>query len=101
MFPSADQSLYAVFQFFLGWWFIIDASTAHGGGVNFAHHICGILATFSLIMINMVDVSGDSFEGGYENRVRVWLFVGFVMGFSSIIAATWIMVADFSIIDGE
>lgn len=40
----------------MGWWFIIDASTAHGGGVNFAHHICGILATISFIMINTVDL---------------------------------------------
>lgn len=43
--------------------------------------------------------NGDSFESGYENRIRVWLFVGFVLGFSSIIAATWIMIADFTIID--
>lgn len=50
-------------------------------------------------MINSVDISGD-FGGGYENRIRVWLFIGFVLGFSSIIAATWIMIADFTIIDG-
>lgn len=43
--------------------------------------------------------NGDSFESGYENRIRVWLFIGFVLGFSSIIAATWIMIADFTIID--
>lgn len=43
--------------------------------------------------------SGDSGYDGYENRIRVWLFIGFVLGFSSIIAATWIMIADFSIID--
>lgn len=52
-------------------------------------------------MINAVDINGDSYGGEYENRIRVFLFIGFVLGFSSIIAATWIMIAEFTMIDGE
>lgn len=42
-----------------------------------------------------------TFDSDYGNRIRAWLFIGFVLGFSSIIAATWIMIADFQIIDGK
>lgn len=27
---------------------------------------------------------------------RIWIFVGFVLGFAAIIAAVWVMIADFS-----
>lgn len=55
-------------------------------------------AVVSIIAFRCVPQNG---EYGTEGRIRVWLFIGFVLGFSSIIAATWIMIADFSIIDGK
>ena len=55
-------------QFFVGWWFIIDASTEHGGGVNFAHHLCGILGTISFIMINSVDLVGGAWNTDPESH---------------------------------
>jgi hypothetical protein len=40
-------------------------------------------------------VQGESFTNGFfgQSGARIWLFVGFVLGFSSIIAATWILFA--------
>lgn len=43
-------------------------------------------------------MSGDNFNGGFlEARgARIWIFIGFVLGFAAIIAAVWVMVASFS-----
>lgn len=44
-------------------------------------------------------INGDiAFSGGcLEARgARIWIFVGFVLGFAAIIAAVWTMIADFS-----
>lgn len=40
---------------------------------------------------------GDMYDGGClgSRGSRVWLFVGFVMGFASVIAACWILFANF------
>lgn len=45
---------------------------------------------------------GGSFSGGcLEARgARIWIFVGFVLGFAAIIAAVWTVIAYFSE-DGE
>lgn len=39
------------FQFFIGWWIIIDISARHSS-VDFsnAYHVCGVLGTISLFM---------------------------------------------------
>lgn len=42
-----------VFQFFAGWWAIIDASSVHNG-ILAGYHMCGVVGTISLIMINSV-----------------------------------------------
>lgn len=53
-----------------------------------------------LIIFNVISqINGDvAFSGGcLEARgARIWIFVGFVLGFAAIIAAVWIMVATFS-----
>ncbi|KAJ8931687.1 hypothetical protein NQ314_015371 [Rhamnusium bicolor] len=40
---------------------------------------------------------GDAYEGGClgPRGARIWLFLGFVMGFASVIASCWILFADF------
>lgn len=53
-----------------------------------------LIWTFVLIQMN-----GDiAFSGGcMEARgARIWIFVGFVLGFAAIIAAVWSMIASFS-----
>lgn len=46
-----------------------------------------------------LQINGDAaFSGGcLESRgARIWIFVGFVLGFAAIIAAVWSMIAYFS-----
>lgn len=40
---------------------------------------------------------GDVYEGGCmgSRGTRIWLFLGFVMGFASVIASVWLLFADF------
>lgn len=42
-------------------------------------------------------IGGEAYNGGYlgPRGVTSWLFVGFVMGFAAVIAACWILFADF------
>ena len=53
-------------------------------------HLCGVFATVSLVMGNLVSNSllrGESFTDGCLGPVgaRIWFFVGFMMGFGSLI----------------
>lgn len=43
-----------VFQFSVGWWIIIDATSVYPGSITFGYQLCGILGTVSLIMVNSV-----------------------------------------------
>lgn len=38
---------------------------------------------------------GESYTEGFlgQNGARIWLFLGFVLGFASMIASTWILFA--------
>lgn len=70
--------------------------------MNAIHVILGILGSISLFMVNSVSqaqLNGDvGYSGGcMEARgARIWIFVGYVLGFSAIIAAIWTMVASFN-----
>ncbi|CAB0036992.1 unnamed protein product [Trichogramma brassicae] len=86
--------------FFLGWWFMIDAHAKYPSEMSSAYHVCGILGTISLLMVNSVSnaqIRGDSFNGGClgSTGARGWLFIGLVLGFAAVIAACWILFADF------
>ncbi|GLV39694.1 uncharacterized protein CBL_08240 [Carabus blaptoides fortunei] len=97
---NAVASIVAGILFFIGWWFIIDAASVYPQLMNGAYHVCGIFGTISLVMVNSVSnaqVRGDAYEGGCmgPRGARIWLFLGFVMGFASVIASCWILFANF------
>lgn len=48
--------------------------------------------------VTNAQIRGDSYNGGClgSRGARGWLFLGFVMGFSAVIAACWILFADFA-----
>ncbi|XP_027199097.1 transmembrane protein 50A [Dermatophagoides pteronyssinus] len=80
--------------FAIGWWIIIDISSRYYyPDFNNAYHVCGVLATISLLMINSVSSSRIEMYsyGGGDYTVHIWLFIGFVLGFGSLIASLWIL----------
>jgi len=97
---NALASILSGFLFFMGWWIIIDAASVYSGSVAAGYHMCGVVGTLSLVMVNSVtnaQIRGDAYEGGClgPRGSRIWLFLGFVMGFASVIASCWILFADF------
>lgn len=88
------SSITAGSLFFIGWWIIIDAAaTDH---FEPAYHTPGAIASFALFMVNAVSnaqVRGETYTTGCigQTGARVWLLMGFVLLFGSLIAACWIL----------
>ncbi|OBS63571.1 hypothetical protein A6R68_07831 [Neotoma lepida] len=80
------------------WWIIIDAAVMYPTMEVFNHsyHACGVIATIAFLMINAVSngqVRGDSYSEGClgQTGARIWLFIGFMLAFGSLIASMWIL----------
>uniref|UniRef100_A0A8J8XSG2 Transmembrane protein 50A n=3 Tax=Boreoeutheria TaxID=1437010 RepID=A0A8J8XSG2_RAT len=91
-------SIAAGVLFFTGWWIIIDAAVMYPNMEQFNHsyHACGVIATIAFLMINAVSngqVRGDSYSEGClgQTGARIWLFIGFMLAFGSLIASMWIL----------
>ncbi|NWT72343.1 TM50A protein, partial [Prunella himalayana] len=67
--------------FFTGWWIIIDAAVKYPQVEDFNHsyHACGVIATIAFLIPH--PIAG----------ARIWLFIGFMMAFGSLIASMWIL----------
>ncbi|XP_016315174.1 transmembrane protein 50A-like isoform X1 [Sinocyclocheilus anshuiensis] len=99
-------SIAAGVLFFTGWWIIIDAAIMYPKEEQFHHafHTCGVIATIAFLMINAVSngqVRGDSYSDGClgQTGARVWLFIGFMLAFGSLIASMWILFGGFVVTD--
>ncbi|XP_014390657.1 PREDICTED: transmembrane protein 50B isoform X2 [Myotis brandtii] len=95
---NAVASVVAGVLFSAGWWVMIDAAVVYAKPeqLNPAFHTCGVFSTLAFFMINAVSnaqVRGDSYESGCLGRTgaRVWLFIGFMLMFGSLIASMWIL----------
>ncbi|KAH8286937.1 hypothetical protein KR018_010721 [Drosophila ironensis] len=92
-------SIIAGLLFFAGWWVLIDAMSIDGKHqITTGHVFIGIFGTISFCMVNVVKGEHISDENSSESGARIakiWLLVGFIMGFASIIAAVWVMIDDF------
>ncbi|CAB1346575.1 unnamed protein product [Coregonus sp. 'balchen'] len=91
-------SIVAGVLFFTGWWIMIDAAVSYPTQeeMNHAFHTCGVFATIAFFMINAVSngqVRGDAYGEGCFGRTgaRLWLFIGFMIMFGSLIASIWIL----------
>ncbi|KAF4086647.1 hypothetical protein AMELA_G00086060 [Ameiurus melas] len=91
-------SIVAGILFFTGWWVIIDAAVRYPSSedLNHAFHACGVFATVAFFMINAVsnahihgDMYGDCCLG--RTGARLWIFVGFLIMFMSLIASIGIL----------
>lgn len=93
---NKKNAMYAILSgilFFTGWWLMIDAIMVYPEAVNSTYLICGIIGTVSMVMVNIIP-STELYEG-LSNGVKIWLFIGFVLGFSSVIASCWIFFANY------
>ncbi|CAC5408460.1 Transmembrane protein 50B,Transmembrane protein 50A [Mytilus coruscus] len=84
--------------FFTGWWIVIDAAAIypHEEQLQKAFHTCGAVGTIAFFMINSVSngqIRGDAYSTGCmgQTGARVWLFIGFLLGFGALIGASWIL----------
>jgi len=87
-----------ILKFFTGWWLIIDVAAKGPTSTEFpaSYYVCGVLGTFALFLIHSVShgqLRGDAYTEGFigPRGARLCLFVGFVVGFASLIASGWIM----------
>jgi len=90
----------AGFLFFTGWWFAIDASATDHINTKDIFHICGVFATISMFMVNLVSngqLRGESYTDGCLGVMgaRIWFFFGFLMGFGSLIGGAWILFGEY------
>lgn len=95
-------SIVAGVLFFSGWWFAIDAAASYPKKTDLkdVFHICGVFATISMAMVNAVSngqLRGESYTTGClgNQGARVWFFIGFLLGFGSLIGASWILFGEY------
>ncbi|XP_055382723.1 transmembrane protein 50B [Condylostylus longicornis] len=91
------SSIVAGLLFFTGWWLLIDvlASTPKSE-INTGQAFIGVFGTLSFIMVNSVRKSHIN-QNSSVSRGRMamlWLLVGFILGFASVIASVWVMIDD-------
>lgn len=66
-----QESCIILLQFFAGWWAIIDASSVHTGILP-GYHMCGVVGTISLIMVNSVS---NAQVINYHSTLHFLLFI--------------------------
>eukprot|EP00158_Paraphelidium_tribonemae_P003398 Partr_v1_DN26095_c0_g1_i14_m577 putative transmembrane protein 50A len=87
--------------FAIGWWFLFDASVMSNfydiadGKVTGLHYLPGISSTLALILINLLPASAFDFSdiSDITTRQRLAIFIGFLLAFGGVFAATWMMIA--------
>jgi len=84
--------------FFTGWWIMIDAAALYpdSGDFNHAYQAPGAVLTVAFFLINSVSngqIRGDAYTTGCigQTGARIYLFIGFLLAFGSLIAASWIL----------
>ncbi|CEF66877.1 Tmem50a protein [Strongyloides ratti] len=94
--------------FFTGWWIYIDTAAFYSkeGAWSHSYIIISIVASVAMFMINAISnryVSGEAYEEGIlgTKGARFWIFVAFVLSFSSIIASILIMFSDYVLVQGD
>ncbi|KAK4387294.1 hypothetical protein Sango_2336000 [Sesamum angolense] len=79
-----------------GWWFWVDAVVCSSVKVPFVHYLPGIFASVSALMFNCVrkeDIDYSPYEDG-EWRLKLWLFIAYVVSFVSLAASVGLLIQD-------
>jgi len=83
--------------FATGWWVIINAAISYSKAeLPDSVHACGAVATLAFLMVNAVangQIRGDMYSEGClgTTGARIWLLLGFLMCFGSLIGSMWIL----------
>ncbi|CAI9754341.1 unnamed protein product [Fraxinus pennsylvanica] len=79
-----------------GWWFWVDAVVCSSVKVSFLHYLPGIFASLAALMFNTVNKEDldDSPYGESEWRVKLWLFIAYVVSFVSLAASVGLLIQD-------
>ncbi|XP_074655036.1 transmembrane protein 50B-like [Tubulanus polymorphus] len=94
---NAVAAIIAGSMFFMGWWIDIDAAAGYPSDQTLKYaQTCAVFGTIAMFMINSISngqVRGEAYTTGCmgQTGARVWLFIGFLLGFGSLIAASWIL----------
>lgn len=94
---NKNASILSGLLFFAGWWFLIDAMSVDPHQITTGQVFVGIFGTISFFMVNAVKnshINENSDESG-ARIAKIWLLIGFIMGFASVMAAVWIMIEDY------
>eukprot|EP01147_Barroeca_monosierra_P000167 gene167-3558_t len=89
------SSVVAGLLFGVGWWFVIDGTV--NTSIEDKHQAIGVISSVGLFMVNAISsemLSGEVYTDGFlgTTGARVWLLIGLVMSFGSLIASTWVMI---------
>ncbi|KMZ76404.1 putative Transmembrane protein 50a [Zostera marina] len=79
-----------------GWWFWVDAVVCSFVKVPFVHYLPGIFASFAALMFNCVkkdDMDYSPYEEG-QWRLKLWLFLAYVVSFVSLAASAGLLAQD-------
>eukprot|EP00053_Salpingoeca_punica_P024982 m.15365 g.15365 ORF g.15365 m.15365 type:complete len:173 (+) comp7370_c0_seq1:75-593(+) len=93
------SSVVAGILFAVGWWFMIDGTV--NGHIKDVHQLCGVGSTIGLFMINAVSATQMDADNYTEGKcgptgVRLWLFLGLMISFGSMIGAIWLFAEKYS-----
>ncbi|EFO19052.1 hypothetical protein LOAG_09441 [Loa loa] len=105
---NAVASCISSAMFFFGWWLLIDTAAVYTpvGQWNNVYIIVTVCGTIAMFMVNAVSNSQVRGESMNESILgtkgsRLWLMFGFVLSFASLVAALWIMFADYVLVTGD
>ncbi|VDN03130.1 unnamed protein product [Thelazia callipaeda] len=94
--------------FFMGWWLMIDTAAIYTpvgqwNNVYIVVTVCGTIAMFMVNAVSNSQIRGESFNESIlgTKGSRLWLMLGFVFSFASLVAALWIMFADYVLVTGD
>lgn len=85
--------------FWTGWWIMLGLMAEYWEELNGHYILPGVFATLALVMINIVPaehLSNSTYKSGCEDlMLKIWLFVGFMAAFGTLIGAAYILFNDY------
>ncbi|TKR93837.1 hypothetical protein L596_008217 [Steinernema carpocapsae] len=103
---NAVASITSSVMFFAGWWLLIDTAAIYADNWTNVYIIITVASTIAMFMVNAVSnsqVRGQAMEEGLlgTKGARLWMMAAFCLSFSCLVAAIWVMFADYVLVKGD